>query len=49
MYAVKNLDISDTGCPIKTHLKWKILTLSLHMQYFQLHVQTKNFNEIPKY
>ena len=46
MYAVRNMDISDTGCPIKTHLKWKILTHSLHMQYFQL--QTKNFNETPK-
>ena len=48
MYAVRNLDISDTGCTIKTHLKCEKFwhTVSLHMQYFQL--QTKNFNETRK-
>ena len=29
MYAVRNLDISDNGCPIKAHLKCKIFDTHL--------------------
>ena len=47
MYAVKNLDISDTVCPIKTHLKWKILILS-QSSYAILSITNQKFQLNPK-
>ena len=41
MYAVRNSDISDTGCPIKTQLKWKNFDTQLVFIY-------NTFNYKPK-
>ena len=47
MYAVRNLDISDTSCPIKIHLKLKILTHS-QSQYAILSITNQKFQRNPK-
>ena len=47
MYAVRNSDISDTGCPMWTHLKWRILT-HIYSSYAILLIAKQKFQWNPK-